>query len=188
MMAGLQESTAGSNKKAYLVLRDKNYFMESEDQQVIKTFTEDVQIQHCLVQLGDTDTVDPFFLSREIITGKLIILLQRCFELECPLISEYEYLNDRSRNYNIVLKEDANLHPHQKQSLLNIFVKERARSGIVVLPRCAGKRLVGVAACCTIRKRSLIVCSFAETVDIWKNQFKTWSTADDGKSDLRIKL
>lgn len=84
-----------------------------------------------------------------------------------------------------------------------MFGNSRARSGIIVLP-CgkynffkiinvnnyqnnvksicrnislgAGKSLVGVTACCTVRKRALVLCNSAVSVEQWKYQFKMWST------------
>lgn len=43
----------------------------------------------------------------------------------------------------------------------------------------AGKSLVGVTACCTVRKRALVLCNSGVSVEQWKQQFKMWSTADD---------
>jgi DNA excision repair protein ERCC-3 len=43
----------------------------------------------------------------------------------------------------------------------------------------AGKSLVGVTACCTVRKRALVLCNSSVSVEQWKQQFKMWSTADD---------
>lgn len=36
-----------------------------------------------------------------------------------------------------------------------------------------------MTACCTIRKRALVLCNSGVSVEQWKHQFKTWSTADD---------
>lgn len=43
----------------------------------------------------------------------------------------------------------------------------------------AGKSLVGVTACCTVRKRAIVLCNSGVSVEQWKQQFKMWSTADD---------
>jgi len=42
-----------------------------------------------------------------------------------------------------------------------------------------GKSLVGVTACCTVRKLAVVLCNFAVSTKQWKQQFKMWSTADD---------
>jgi len=60
-----------------------------------------------------------------------------------------------------------------------MFRKGTAKSGIIVLPCGAGKSLVGVAACCKVRKRAMILCNLDVSVDQWAEQFKKWSTADD---------
>lgn len=36
--------------------------------------------------------------------------------------------------------------------------------------------MVGVTACCTVRKRALVLCNSAVSVEQWKYQFKMWST------------
>lgn len=38
---------------------------------------------------------------------------------------------------------------------------------------------MGVTACCTVRKRALVLCNSGVSVEQWKQQFKMWSTADD---------
>lgn len=57
-----------------------------------------------------------------------------------------------------------------------MFGNGRARSGVIVLPCGAGKSLVGVTACCTVRKRALVLCNSGVSVEQWKQQFKMWST------------
>lgn len=71
------------------------------------------------------------------------------------------------------------LRPYQEKSLRKMFGNGRARSGVIVLPCGAGKSLVGVTACCTVRKRALVLCNSGVSVEQWKQQFKMWSTADD---------
>ena len=60
-----------------------------------------------------------------------------------------------------------------------MFGNGRARSGVIVLPCGAGKSLVGVTACCTVKKRALVLCNSGVSEEQWKQQFKMWSTADD---------
>lgn len=36
-----------------------------------------------------------------------------------------------------------------------------------------------MTACCTVRKRALVLCNSGVSVEQWKQQFKMWSTADD---------
>ena len=66
-----------------------------------------------------------------------------------------------------------------------MFGNGRARSGLIVLPCGAGTSLVGVTACCTVRKRALVLCNSGVSVEQWKQQFKMWSTADDSNRFFR---
>ncbi|KAF4520968.1 hypothetical protein B566_EDAN011604 [Ephemera danica] len=105
---------------------------------------------------------------------------QRCIELDYPLLAEYDFRNDTvNPDMNIDLKPSAVLRPYQEKSLRKMFGNGRARSGVIVLPCGAGKSLVGVTACCTVRKRALVLCNSSVSVEQWKQQFKMWSTADD---------
>lgn len=79
---------------------------------------------------------------------------------------------------SIDLKPTAVLRPYQEKSLRKMFGNGRARSGVIVLPCGAGKSLVGVTACCTVRKRALILCNSGVSVEQWKQQFKMWSTGN----------
>ena len=38
---------------------------------------------------------------------------------------------------------------------------------------------MGVTACCTVRKKAIVLCNSGVSVEQWKQQFKMWSTADD---------
>jgi DNA excision repair protein ERCC-3 len=59
-----------------------------------------------------------------------------------------------------------------------MFGNRRARSGVIVLPCGAGKTLVGITAACTIKKRTLVLCTSTVSVEQWAEQFKLWSTVD----------
>ena len=97
------------------------------------------------------------------------MLQRRCIELDSPLLSEYDFRND-TRNPNILveLKSSTTLRPYQERALRKLFGNGRARSGIIVLPCGAGKTLVGVTAACTIRKKCLVLCTSAVSVEQWK--------------------
>jgi DNA excision repair protein ERCC-3 len=43
--------------------------------------------------------------------------------------------------------------------MADILFRRRARSGIIILPCGAGKTLVGITACCTIKKSCLVLCT-----------------------------
>lgn len=128
----------------------------------------------------DDDDQETKVVSFEVCLKEIETLQKRCIELEYPLLAEYDFKNDTvNKDINIDLKPNAVLRPYQEKSLRKMFGKGRARSGVIVLPCGAGKSLVGVTACCTVRKRCLCLCNSAVSVEQWKAQFKMWSTADD---------
>nr|CAG4643033.1 EOG090X01LU [Ilyocryptus agilis] len=119
-------------------------------------------------------------VSFEVNQEKIEVIQKRCIQLEYPLLAEYDFRNDtHNPDINIDLKPAAILRPYQEKSLRKMFGNGRARSGLIVLPCGAGKSLVGVTACCTVRKRALVLCNSGVSVEQWKQQFKMWSTADD---------
>merc|ERR1719225_1490724 len=119
-------------------------------------------------------------VSVEVDQEKLEILQKRTMEVEFPLLAEYDFRHDTNNpDINIDLKPNAVLRPYQEKSLRKMFGNGRARSGLIVLPCGAGKSLVGVTACCTVRKKAIVLCNSGVSVEQWKTQFKMWSTADD---------
>lgn len=119
-------------------------------------------------------------VSFEVDQEKIETIQKRCIEIDHPLLAEYDFRNDTiNKDINIDLKPSAVLRPYQEKSLRKMFGNGRARSGVIVLPCGAGKSLVGVTACCTVRKRALVLCNSGVSVEQWKQQFKMWSTADD---------
>lgn len=128
----------------------------------------------------DDELEDLKVVSFEVKQDQIEIIQKRCIELDYPLLAEYSFREDNvNPNVNINLKPNAILRPYQEKSLRKMFGNGRARSGIIVLPCGAGKSLVGVTACCTVRKRCLVLCNSGVSVEQWKTQFKMWSTADD---------
>lgn len=119
-------------------------------------------------------------VSFEVNQEKIEVIQKRCIELEYPLLAEYDFRNDTvNPDINVDLRPSAVLRPYQEKALRKMFGNGRARSGVIVLPCGAGKSLVGVTACCTVRKRALVLCNSGVSVEQWKQQFKMWSTADD---------
>lgn len=128
----------------------------------------------------DDEEVSLNTVSFEVNQEKIEVIQKRCIELEHPLLAEYDFRNDTvNPDINYDLKPSAVLRPYQEKSLRKMFGNGRARSGVIVLPCGAGKSLVGVTACCTVRKRALVLCNSGVSVEQWKQQFKMWSTADD---------
>jgi len=119
-------------------------------------------------------------VSFEVNQEKLETLQQRTMAIDYPLLAEYDFRNDTlNPDINIDLKPTAILRPYQEKALRKMFGNGRARSGVIVLPCGAGKSLVGVTACCTVRKKAIVLCNSGVSVEQWKTQFKMWSTADD---------
>nr|CAG4635958.1 EOG090X01LU [Eubosmina coregoni] len=128
----------------------------------------------------DEDDTSIQTVSFEVNQSKIEAIQKRCNQIEFPLLAEYDFRNDtHNPDINIDLKPAAVLRPYQEKSLRKMFGNGRARSGLIVLPCGAGKSLVGVTACCTVRKRALVLCNSGVSVEQWKQQFKMWSTADD---------
>ncbi|XP_071446564.1 general transcription and DNA repair factor IIH helicase/translocase subunit XPB [Hetaerina americana] len=144
---------------------------------------EDISTFYEKIDKADEDDEEEATLktvSFEVNQEKIEIIQKRCIELEHPLLAEYDFRNDTvNPDINIDLKPSAVLRPYQEKSLRKMFGNGRARSGVIVLPCGAGKSLVGVTACCTVRKRALVLCNSGVSVEQWKQQFKMWSTADD---------
>ncbi|XP_029168474.1 general transcription and DNA repair factor IIH helicase subunit XPB isoform X1 [Nylanderia fulva] len=159
---------------------------ETEPDQIIAetaTIPEDITAFYDKIDKDDEDEDEDQELktvSFEVNQEKIEVIQKRCIELEHPLLAEYDFRNDSvNPDINIDLKPSAVLRPYQEKSLRKMFGNGRARSGVIVLPCGAGKSLVGVTACCTVRKRALVLCNSGVSVEQWKQQFKMWSTADD---------
>lgn len=141
---------------------------------------EDIHDYYQRFEREDDELEDLKVISFEVKQEEIETIQKRCIELDYPLLAEYSFREDNvNPNVNINLKPNAVLRPYQEKSLRKMFGNGRARSGIIVLPCGAGKSLVGVTACCTIRKRCLVLCNSGVSVEQWKTQFKMWSTADD---------
>lgn len=153
---------------------------------IVKRTDENVpnDIQMLYDKLDQDDNIEDLKKQKiylfEIFSDKIEVLQKRCQELDYPLLAEYDFRNDTNiPNIGIDLKPIAVLRPYQEKSLRKMFGNGRARSGIIVLPCGAGKTLVGVTTACTLNKRALVLCNSGVSVEQWKQQFKTWSTADD---------
>lgn len=115
----------------------------------------------------------------EIKRAELNRVRQRCVQLDCPTLEEYDFRMDRATDSLAAdLKPSASLRPYQERSLSKMFGNGRARSGIIVLPCGAGKTLVGITAACTIKKRVLVLATSSVAVDQWRYQFQLWSDID----------
>lgn len=123
------------------------------------------------MEKDEDDGEDLKTVSFEVNQETIETIQKRCIELEYPLLAEYDFKNDTvNPDVNIDLKPSAMLRPYQEKSLRKMFGNGRARSGVIVLPCGAGKSLVGVTACCTVRKRCLVLCNSGVSVEQWKAQ------------------
>ncbi|CAN8021617.1 unnamed protein product [Ixodes persulcatus] len=141
---------------------------------------DDISAYYEKMEKDEDDIEDTQTVSFEVNQDHIEVLQKRCIELEYPLLAEYDFKNDTvNPDIHVDLKPSAILRPYQEKSLRKMFGNGRGRSGVIVLPCGAGKSLVGVTACCTVRKRCLVLCNSGVSVEQWKAQFKMWSTADD---------
>ncbi|XP_054156436.1 general transcription and DNA repair factor IIH helicase subunit XPB-like [Oppia nitens] len=155
---------------------DDNKAEEKESEAI----PDDIANYYEKMERDEDDAEDVKTISFEVNQSEIENLQRRCIQLEYPLLAEYDFKHDTlNPDINLDLKPAALLRPYQEKSLRKMFGNGRARSGVIVLPCGAGKSLVGVTACCTVRKRCLVLCNSAVSVEQWKTQFKLWSTADD---------
>ncbi|XP_064456146.1 general transcription and DNA repair factor IIH helicase subunit XPB-like [Ornithodoros turicata] len=159
---------------------DANGENNPEEPTTQKGVPEDIYDFYEKMEKDDDDVEESKLVSFEVIQDQIENLQKRCIELEYPLLAEYDFKNDTvNPDIHVDLKPSAILRPYQEKSLRKMFGNGRGRSGVIVLPCGAGKSLVGVTACCTVRKRCLVLCNSGVSVEQWKAQFKMWSTADD---------
>ena len=171
--------------KVKAVLRDNRYYVESTFTDVLKNLLQDPQIHECRSRTTDASTPVNELVSFEVDHDKIELLRKRCQEIGYPLLEEYDFRHDTVlKNLNIELRPNAILRPYQEGSLRKMFHNGRARSGLIVLPCGAGKSLVGVAAACIVNKSCFVLCNSNVSVQQWKQQFQTWSTATDTKVRL----
>jgi len=118
--------------------------------------------------------------SAEINSLRVEIVKNAAHQMNMSLLQEYEYKQDRTDanpELPILLRNSANLRPYQQRALSKMFAVDGvAKSGIVVLPCGAGKTLTGIAACCRIQRRTLVLTTTAVAVDQWKRQLIEYST------------
>ncbi|KCZ77281.1 hypothetical protein H311_01709, partial [Anncaliia algerae PRA109] len=161
--------------KLRLIIKRGGYIIESEKESIIKYLKNDNLIKKCL-KFNETEKTEnlsedeEIFDKLEIQNEKIEIVKKRCIELDYPLIEEYDFKNDTSKNLEIDLKDSVQIRTYQEVSLNKMFGNSRARSGIIVLPCGSGKTLVGITAICTIKKSTIILCSSAVSVEQWKQQ------------------
>ncbi|XP_049847843.1 general transcription and DNA repair factor IIH helicase subunit XPB-like [Schistocerca gregaria] len=114
--------------------------------------------------------------SFEVDSSQYETVKRRFIELDYPLLEEYDFSKDTvNETIQISLKTTTTLRPYQKKCLAKMFACGRVKSGIISLACGAGKSLVGVATCCVIKKKTLLLCTSTMSVQQWKYQFLLWS-------------
>lgn len=165
---------------ATLPLKTSTTEDKGDDRGQAANVPDDITAFYEKMEKDEDDIEDSQTVSFEVNQDYIEKLQKRCIELEYPLLAEYDFKNDTvNPDIHVDLKPSAILRPYQEKSLRKMFGNGRGRSGVIVLPCGAGKSLVGVTACCTVRKRCLVLCNSGVSVEQWKAQFKMWSTADD---------
>ncbi|AFP65559.1 DNA repair helicase (nucleomorph) [Chroomonas mesostigmatica CCMP1168] len=107
---------------------------------------------------------------------------KRCVELDCPLLEEYDFINDfYVPNIKLDLNPISTIRKYQEKAIFKMFNRGRARSGVIVLPCGAGKTIVGITAVTIVKKTALIVCNSTVSVEQWKKQFIKWSNISPKK-------
>jgi DNA excision repair protein ERCC-3 len=115
-------------------------------------------------------------ISVDSMQNKIEEIKKRCVQLDCPLLEEYDFINDSFiLNITIELNSIATIRKYQEKALAKMFSRGRARSGVIVLPCGAGKTIVGITSVTIIKKQALIICNSTVSVEQWKKQFIKWS-------------
>lgn len=116
------------------------------------------------------------------LTCRIEDLKRRAMEIDCPLLEEYDFLNDISiPDIKIDFNPITIIRKYQEKALSKMFNRGRARSGVIVLPCGAGKTIVGIASTTMIKKTSLVICNSTVSVEQWRKQFIRWSNINPSK-------
>jgi DNA excision repair protein ERCC-3 len=119
-------------------------------------------------------------LRFEIRGDKVDVVRAACAKMHppLPLMLEYDFREDRIGVPTLAMEltRPEGLRPYQSRSLAKMFGNGRARSGMIVLPCGAGKTLVGIAAACTIKKSTIVLCPNETSINQWVDSFVKFST------------
>jgi DNA excision repair protein ERCC-3 len=198
----IQENT-NQYGKAKLVLRHNRYFIESTYEGVLNDLLSipSIRLARDSVERIDTEGVEnnvedigeelnklmdheasvesEKVESFEINSDYIEAVRRDCHDMNFPLLEEYDFMNDlKNPRLDIDLKPSTHIRSYQEKSLSKMFSNGRARSGVIVLPCGAGKTLVGITATCTVKKRTVVLCTSGVAVEQWKRQYELWSTID----------
>lgn len=68
------------------------------------------------------------------------------------------------------------LRNYQARALKNVIIKEKARSGLIVLPCGAGKTLVGIMAIEQMKCSAIIICDSNVSLEQWRRELEKYTT------------
>lgn len=164
--------------KLRLVLRRKRYFVESSEEQLIKTIEQFHKIQPHVI--GPMEKVGEDTWSLEIDPLAVEKVKEAAYrDLQTPFLEEYEFKGDSDlAQIEMALRPTTKLRPYQEKSLHKMFSGKRARCALIVLPCGAGKSLTGITAACTMKCRTMVLTTTAVAVDQWKRQFEMFVAMD----------
>lgn len=105
--------------------------------------------------------------------GDHFLIGETMIKLNVPLILEYDFLKekiDASQILDISIKASVKIRFYQERALQNIFIDQKARSGLVILPCGSGKTIVGIAAIARIKRSAIIICDSDISVEQWHDE------------------
>ena len=124
---------------------------------------------------------------------RVIIERESNYKYKYMLTQEYQ-INENEKNsfLNININPIVKIRMYQEEAISKMFIKDRVRSGIIVLPCGAGKTLVGIMAIAQMKRHSVIMCINNITVKQWEKQLLTFTNIDKSKihkliSDEKVK-
>ena len=152
--------------------QDVNTEMAKDDEMFLATLREEDDDED-----EDQKHIHSVEIQRD--SASLERVIERCWAMDYPVLEEYDHENDdKNATLDINTRPNTRLRDYQETSLRKMFGNSRARSGMIVLPCGAGKTLVGVAAACTIKKGTLVLCTSSMSVVQWRQEFIKWSNID----------
>ncbi len=83
------------------------------------------------------------------------------------------------KELSIELQPTTKIRHYQEKALSKIFIENKARSGVIVLPCGSGKTLVGIVATSMVKKNTIVFCNSTMVIPQWKNQLKKFTNIEE---------
>ncbi|EGR32554.1 hypothetical protein IMG5_077910 [Ichthyophthirius multifiliis] len=116
------------------------------------------------------------------ITGDYFEITKSVINANVPLIQEYDFQKQDSFKYlQMDIQPKMKIRYYQEKALKNIFIEQKARSGLIILPYGAGKTIVGVIAIERIKQSTIVICDSDVSVDQWRDELERWTTISRNK-------